>query len=197
MSVLGSGTVLGSQEHILFEMWEIVGDGYEHIVVDFVRFYVACDGSSEFAMDYGGNSKKKYCNMDMPRKVTTVYSNFQIDYQLYRYAGHLLEGFIANYYISSADARMNSADYSLHNGMYGLTQWPFGAKIYLHPCLKIKGDTGLPLYITCLYCMIFYGSNTFGIMKRCSRLGLFVLMNVNHSARTGGRIRISFQVSLT
>ena len=35
------------------------------------------------------------------------------------------------------------------------------------------------------------GSNTFEIIRICSRQGKFKLMNVNHNARTGGVIRIS------
>ena len=43
----------------------------------------------------------------------------------------------------------------------------------------------------------FNGSNNFGTMKMCSRQGEFELMSVNHNARTGGKIKISFHFSLT
>ena len=42
----------------------------------------------------------------------------------------------------------------------------------------------------------FNGSNTFGTMKICSRQGEFELMNVNHSARSGGIMDIFFRFSL-
>ena len=37
--------------------------------------------------------------------------------------------------------------------------------------------------------------NSFGTMQICSRHGKFELMSVNHSARSGGIIGISFQFS--
>ena len=45
--------------------------------------------------------------------------------------------------------------------------------------------------------LYFNGSNTFGTMKICSRQGCFDLMSVNHSARIGGKVEISFRFSLT
>ena len=42
----------------------------------------------------------------------------------------------------------------------------------------------------------FNGSNTFGTLKICLRQGQFELMSVNHSARSGGNIGISFLYSL-
>ena len=39
----------------------------------------------------------------------------------------------------------------------------------------------------------FNGSNTFETIKRCSTQGLFELMSVNYSARTGGIKGISFE----
>ena len=41
------------------------------------------------------------------------------------------------------------------------------------------------------------GSNTFGTFKRCSRQGLFELVSVNHSARSGIILEIYFWFSLT
>ena len=117
-SVLGSGTVLGSTDDILFERWDIVGDELDHISVDFILFYVDCDGSSEFKMDYEGNSNRRYCNMDMPRRVVTVYSYILIEYYLRRYSGVLLEGFKAKYFLSSNDSRIEFADYSLQEGIF-------------------------------------------------------------------------------
>ena len=43
----------------------------------------------------------------------------------------------------------------------------------------------------------FNGSNNFGTMKICLRLGWFELMSVNHSARSGGITVIYFQFSIT
>ena len=43
----------------------------------------------------------------------------------------------------------------------------------------------------------FNGSNTFGTMKIYSRQGQFELMSVNHIARSGGIIGISFRFSST
>ena len=43
----------------------------------------------------------------------------------------------------------------------------------------------------------YNGLNTFGTMKICSRQGKFELMSVDHSARSGGIIEISFQNSFT
>ena len=42
------------------------------------------------------------------------------------------------------------------------------------------------------YSRNFDGFNTFGTIKICLRQGLFKLMSVNHSARSGGIIGISF-----
>ena len=44
---------------------------------------------------------------------------------------------------------------------------------------------------------MFNGSNTFGTMKIGSRQGELELMSVNHSAKSGGKIGISFRFSLT
>ena len=43
----------------------------------------------------------------------------------------------------------------------------------------------------------FNGSNSFGIMKICSRQGKLELMSVSHSARPGGIIGMFFRFSLT
>ena len=43
----------------------------------------------------------------------------------------------------------------------------------------------------------FNGSNTFGTMKISSRQRYLELMSVNHSARSGGILRIYFRFSLT
>ena len=43
----------------------------------------------------------------------------------------------------------------------------------------------------------FNGSNTFGIMKICSRQGKFELMSINHSARPGDKHMGIFSVYLT
>ena len=44
--------------------------------------------------------------------------------------------------------------------------------------------------------LYFNGSNTFGTMIICSRQGEFELMSVNHCARSGGIIGMSFRFSL-
>ena len=42
----------------------------------------------------------------------------------------------------------------------------------------------------------FNGSNTFGTMKKGSRQGVFELMSVNHSARSGNMKGIYFRFSI-
>ena len=114
--MLSSGAFLGDPELIRYDQWEIVGDGYEYIVMNFTEFFVVCDSSTDFEMNFG-NSLIEYCNMDMPKLVTSVFSRFEIHYQLARYTGFLLEGFQARYYMSREDKRLSRTGYSLQNGM--------------------------------------------------------------------------------
>ena len=114
-AVLGSSSFLGNPELILFDTWQISGDGYQHIVVDFEKFYIVCDSSSDFELSLGGE-KVQHCNMDMPKIVTSVYSYVQIDYQLARYPGFLQEGFFARFNILSNDPRFDALKTSTPKG---------------------------------------------------------------------------------
>ena len=115
-SVLSSGAFLGDPELIRYDQWKIVGDGYEYIVMNFTEFFVVCDTSTDFEMNFG-NSLIEYCNMNMPKLVQSVFSKFEIRYQHARYPGFLLEGFQARYHMSRDDKRLTRAGYSLQNGM--------------------------------------------------------------------------------
>ena len=84
--------------------------------MNFTEFFVVCDTSTEFEINFG-NGLIEYCNMDMPKLVASVFSSFEIHYQLARYPGFLLEGFQARYQLLREDKRLSRTGYSLQNGM--------------------------------------------------------------------------------
>ena len=114
-AVLSSSNFLGSPELILYDTWQIVGDGYEYIVIHFQHFYIVCDSSSDFSINLGYKDIE-YCNMGMPRIVTSVYSFVQVNYQLARYPGFLQEGFYAKFNIISRDPRFMAEDIDTTKG---------------------------------------------------------------------------------